>query len=324
MQSKPTVAVCMIVKNEAQVIERCLESLLPVIDSYSIVDTGSTDATADLITKMMENAGKGGSIHHRPWVDFGHNRSEALQLAKGTADWLLLIDADATWEGDLDLPPDTYPEPPPFDGFNIEHRFDTPDTVVWQRAAVIRGDLDWNYVGAVHEYLNITDRRIGTMEGCAIVDHYDGGNRGDKGARELAILTREVGERPDDPRPLFYLAGTHRDLGNIDYAISLFERRAAMPDTWEEERWYAQYQAARWKPWPEGLAALLAAHNARPSRIEPLADICLRLRADGLWAAAEVFADAVERTPPSEDVLFTAEWMRQTVLVPRQQEGPVA
>ena len=41
----PRVALSMIVKNERNVIERCLESVLPIIDTWQIVDTGSTDGT---------------------------------------------------------------------------------------------------------------------------------------------------------------------------------------------------------------------------------------------------------------------------------------
>ena len=40
--SVKTINLCMIVKNEAHVIERCLASVLPLIDKWSIVDTGST------------------------------------------------------------------------------------------------------------------------------------------------------------------------------------------------------------------------------------------------------------------------------------------
>ena len=35
-----------------------------------------------------------GELHERPWVDFGHNRQEALLLAKGKGDYLLFLDRD--------------------------------------------------------------------------------------------------------------------------------------------------------------------------------------------------------------------------------------
>lgn len=44
-----TVCLCMIVKNEAPVIRRCLDSVRPLITNWVIVDTGSTDGTQDIM-----------------------------------------------------------------------------------------------------------------------------------------------------------------------------------------------------------------------------------------------------------------------------------
>ena len=87
-----TICLNMIVKDERHVIGRCLESVKGLIDHGVIVDTGSTDGTPEFITETL--AGIPGELHHRPWRDFGTNRSEALELARGTADFMLIIDAD--------------------------------------------------------------------------------------------------------------------------------------------------------------------------------------------------------------------------------------
>ena len=50
-----TITLCMIVKDEARVIERCLASVLPLIDNWVIVDTGSTDGTQELIKYMLKD-----------------------------------------------------------------------------------------------------------------------------------------------------------------------------------------------------------------------------------------------------------------------------
>ncbi len=80
--SKQTICLTMIVKNEAHVIQRCLATVRPIIDHWVIVDTGSTDGTQDIIRAAM--ADMPGSLVERPWVDFAHNRSEALRLADRT------------------------------------------------------------------------------------------------------------------------------------------------------------------------------------------------------------------------------------------------
>src|SRR6185369_8019373 len=91
-----TICLAMIVKNESAVIRRCLDSVRPFIDRWLIVDTGSTDGTQALIRDIMRDTP--GELHERPWVDFGTNRTEALELARGLADYSLVIDADDVLE----------------------------------------------------------------------------------------------------------------------------------------------------------------------------------------------------------------------------------
>ena len=44
----PTISLCMIVRNEENVLARCLESVKDVVDEIIIVDTGSTDRTKEI------------------------------------------------------------------------------------------------------------------------------------------------------------------------------------------------------------------------------------------------------------------------------------
>ncbi len=101
---KPTVCLNMIVKNESTVITRCLKSVLPLIDFWVISDTGSTDGTQEIIKEFMKDIP--GELHERVWVNFEHNRNEALSLAKNKADYILFMDADdyLSYSSDYQLP----------------------------------------------------------------------------------------------------------------------------------------------------------------------------------------------------------------------------
>ncbi|MDQ0930911.1 hypothetical protein QFZ49_000818 [Streptomyces turgidiscabies] len=133
---KQTLCLCMIVKNESQVIERCLRSVRHLIDHWIICDTGSTDGTQDLIRRTLD--GIPGEFHEEPWIDFGSNRTSNIQLARGKADYLLTLDADHVMRQDAPLPRLT--------ATSYMLRYDTPGT-----QHLMRGDRAWRYEGVTHE-----------------------------------------------------------------------------------------------------------------------------------------------------------------------------
>ncbi|NOZ74702.1 MAG: glycosyltransferase [FCB group bacterium] len=84
---KPTLSVCIIARNEADVLRECLDSIQPVADQIIVLDTGSTDNTIAIAEKS------GAEVHATAWKnDFSVARNESIQYAKG--DWILWIDAD--------------------------------------------------------------------------------------------------------------------------------------------------------------------------------------------------------------------------------------
>jgi glycosyltransferase involved in cell wall biosynthesis len=97
-QNTHHVRLVMIVRDEADFIEKCLTSFRHLYDSYTIVDTGSVDDTMAIVERVTKKLRKPGSLHEREWVSHTPNRNEAMNLGRddGVADYLLLIDGDWT------------------------------------------------------------------------------------------------------------------------------------------------------------------------------------------------------------------------------------
>ena len=102
-EETPFLCLNMIVKNESKIILRLLTSVLPIIDSVCICDTGSTDNTVELIEAFLKEHSLPGVIVKEPFVNFGYNRTVSFQRAQEycrTGGWDLastygiLIDAD--------------------------------------------------------------------------------------------------------------------------------------------------------------------------------------------------------------------------------------
>jgi tetratricopeptide (TPR) repeat protein len=82
-----TLSLCMIVRDEEQMLPRCLEAVASTVDEIVIVDTGSTDATIEIARSF------GARVIERPWTgSFAEARNASFDAATG--DWLLYLDAD--------------------------------------------------------------------------------------------------------------------------------------------------------------------------------------------------------------------------------------
>ncbi|WP_444890504.1 glycosyltransferase [Microbulbifer sp. DLAB2-AA] len=300
-ESPQTICLNMIVKNETKVIQRCLMSLKELIDYWVIVDTGSTDGTQTMIQEFMQDIP--GELIERPWVDFGRNRSEALEYARGKADYVFTIDADEVVdvEGDFCWPKLTA------DSYLIN--FDD-NGLRYQRCQLVKNALNWNYKGVLHEYVNCPEAKTqGVLEGFKTIRYLDGSRSSDpnKFKKDALLLESALLEEPDNERYVFYLAQSYRDAGEIDLAIRYYQKRVAM-ERWDQEVWYSLYQLAllferRGDPWPQVLEAFLRAYEYRPSRAEPLYRIMMHYMGKE-YHTAYLFGQQAIAIPTPDDILF--------------------
>ncbi|MGI9658760.1 MAG: glycosyltransferase, partial [Gaiellaceae bacterium] len=303
--SRPTICVNMIVKDEEAVICRCIDSLKDVVDYWVICDTGSTDRTIELARERFGEVP--GEVHRTSWVNFGHNRSEAIQLAAGKSDYILIVDADM----ELRVP-DGYAWTLSSDSYLVHYEGELD----YAQAMLVRSGLPWRFEGATHEYLTAdVDFSQEQLDGPTLIHHTDGGNRSEKFERDVELLRAGLEEQPDNARYLFYLGQSLRDVGEYDEALDCFEKRATLGG-FAEEAWYAVYQAARMRelrgdPWDVVKAAYLTAYEARPTRLEPLYHLALHYRQEGNHALGRLFSEPVRHTPYPNDVLFVErDWYR--------------
>jgi len=316
MPRRTNICLNMIVKNEVKVLPRLIRSVKDYIDYYVIVDTGSTDDTIELIRREMGAYGIEGEVHERPWVNFGVNRQQALELALAAdkTDWLLFIDADEEL-GVSD--PKFFEKLEPGVSYEIEkHQVDVRYAV--NHLVNIRSTVH-RWAGRVHNYLLVVDgdQRLDLRKDVWIVYHHMQGAKShgvtqeEKFLRDAKVLEEELAADPNDERSQYYLAQSYRDAGKLERALEAYRKRVPM-EGWDEEQFMAQLEAGRLcveleKSEAEVLAALLGAYNLRPTRAEPLFELAHYYRSKKNYAMASLFAKAGVQTPIPKDRLFVVE-----------------
>lgn len=295
------IGLAMLTRDEERSLPAALVSALPIIDTFTLVDTGSTDRTVDVARAILEAEGLPGRIVERPWVGFAHNRTELLDTARGTADYHLCLDADLTLETahPLDL----------VDADAYRVRFAGPfemwlplvlkDAVPWQ----------WTWRGAAHAYLDMPpDATCGDLPGLTLHETRPASPRADKYQRDAEALEAEI-----SPRTLFYLAQTYRDLGHKREAADLYRLRIRHSAANPEETFWACYQEALLRLEVDGFAAgvavLLEAWQRRPSRAEPLWVLAREHRTRGLVWPALLFAERAASMALPPDRGFVLRWV---------------
>jgi len=302
MRKRATVCLNMIVKNEAKVVARSIASTRPFIDAWVVVDTGSSDGTQGIVREALRDVP--GELYERPWRDFGTNRTEALQLAKGRADYTWIIDADEV----IDASAGFHWPALTLDAYQL--RTELGD-LGYYRTQLVRSSLPWRYEGVLHECLACEGRFTqGKLEGLINRPYTDGARSADpqKYVKDAAVFEQALKQEPKNARYVFYLAQSYRDAGLDEASLIHYRRRVALGG-WEEEVWYSMYQVAGLlekleRPEHEVLTAYLDAHQFRPQRAESLCSLARYLRLKSKYALAYMFARQAAETPVPGDTLF--------------------
>jgi tetratricopeptide (TPR) repeat protein len=277
-KKKPTICLNMIVKNESRIIKRMFDSVIPIIDSYCICDTGSTDDTVSIITEYFKEKNIPGKIVVEPFKDFSHNRNVAITNCLGLSDYILLMDADML----LKVGPEFKKEMLSY--FDSFHLLQGHEEFYYKNMRIVRNNGLYSYMGVTHEYVNTPPNQIThslNKDTLFILDIGDGGSKGDKFDRDIKLLLRGIEENPNSDRYHFYLANSYFDSGKFEEAIETYKKRIKLGG-WNQEVWYSHYRIGLaykdLKRIEEAISWWLDAYNYLPTRIENLYEIIQHYR----------------------------------------------
>jgi len=216
----------MIVKNEAENLARCLQSVHGVVDEIVVVDTGSEDDTKEIARRF------GARVLDYPWGgDFSAARNFSLEHATG--DWVLILDADEELAGEGHNDLRSFLAEAEHEAYLVletNYVGETPgaDAVLSVAPRIFRNRPYYRYSGAIHEQIGPAIREHGGTIGVSGVrlNHYGylrsvvADRR--KIERNLNILRAEARRRPADPFVRFNLGVEYLRLNDYGRALEQF------------------------------------------------------------------------------------------------------
>ncbi|MDX6661551.1 MAG: hypothetical protein QOJ55_2373, partial [Solirubrobacteraceae bacterium] len=224
-----TISLCMIVKDEEEMLPRTLEAVKPAVDEIIVVDTGSSDRTVEIAESF------GAKILHHEWTgDFAAARNVSLEAATG--DWIVWLDADEVLVAeDADklrkLAGQTWREAFYLVETNFTGDIEDGTAVTHNALRVFRNRPEYRFEGRLHEQMahnlpGFLAERVGHTQ--VRIEHY--GYLGvvreskDKGRRNLELLEKQSADGVDTAFHKFNLGSEYLALGEWDRAADFLVR----------------------------------------------------------------------------------------------------
>lgn len=226
-----TLSLCMIVKDEEQMLPRCLEAIRPAVDEIIVVDTGSTDSTMDIARSF------GARVIEHPWTgSFSEPRNVSFDAA--TCDWIIYLDADEVLVAEdverlRELTGQTWREAFHLVETSFVGELGDSAAVVNSALRVFRNRPHYRFTGAIHEQIHHTlpsdvPGRVGQSP--VRIEHYgyleDTRAAKDKSTRNLTLLLEQRNAGAPATAFLHFNIGTEYAAAG-DAAAATVELRSA-------------------------------------------------------------------------------------------------
>ncbi|MBI4611252.1 MAG: glycosyltransferase [Candidatus Rokubacteria bacterium] len=325
-------SLCMIVRDEEQRLAGCLAAARPQVDEIVVVDTGSTDRSAEVAL------GFGAKVAHWAWRDdFAAARNESLRHATG--DWILVLDADERIIAEEFTQLHPLMEQPDVIGIDLWLRSELPPgqpapSLAAPYCRLFRSLPGVRFTGRIHEQVAPSLRALGgrivrsQVEilhlGYAVPDDA-------KLARNLRLLALELEERPDNAFVLFNLGLTLGAQARWPEATEALQRALAT----RSDPLDPQLRALAWAKLAEAALAqsrwsdaLNASRHAQEGNgklsLARFAEARARFELGHTRGAEEIFATLLQAAPDALGMTLHRHLVAQALGIVRLRQGDFA
>ena len=224
-----TLSLCMIVKDEEEMLPRCLEAAAPAVDEIIVVDTGSSDRTIAIAKSF------GAKVIEFEWTgSFAEARNVSIEAATG--DWLMYLDADEVLVAEdaprlRELTGHTWREAFYLVETNFTGDMEDGMAVTHNAMRVWRNRPEYRFKGRVHEQFAyaLPGYLPERFESTSVrVEHYGylGAVRDakEKSRRNIELLEKQAADGVDTPFHAFNMGSEYAAAGDEQRALASFQK----------------------------------------------------------------------------------------------------
>ncbi|HSX04016.1 MAG TPA: glycosyltransferase [Rhabdochlamydiaceae bacterium] len=298
----------MIVKNDEEFIENCLNSVKEIVDCLSISDLGSKDNTVQIIKQFMERTGIPGKVTHHEWKNFGYNRTAALQASQKTLRelgiplkeaYFLVMDPEMILTVGAGFKKEELDD----DGYLLLHKSSPFSNYA---LSLLSAALPWESLGAAQEFWSCkvphTSKKLSTL---SIIDQASQQHKEAKSELSIPLLKKALKSDPENNRYFFGLGGSYQSLKQYEEAIKWYKKFLLGEGERKEEVWFAKYMVGECYEaldlWDQALKFYLDAYQHLPQRPDSLRKIASYYRLQGQNDLAYLFAQHAARIKSNEE-----------------------
>ncbi len=236
-QAKPAtglkLSLCMIVRDEEEMLPRCLAAVAPAVDEIIVVDTGSRDRTIEIAKSF------GARVIEREWTgSFSDARNVSFDAATG--DWIIYLDADEVLVSDdverlREITGRTWREAFFLNEMNFTGEEGDGTAVTFNALRVFRNRPEYRFEGRLHEQIaqNLPAYLPERLEQTSVrIDHYgylaSVRDVKQKSRRNIELLLRQQAETEPSAFMHFNLGSEYAAVGDARAAVSELEQAWAL------------------------------------------------------------------------------------------------
>ena len=237
----------MIVKNSGEILRECLKENKKYIDHWTIVDTGSTDNTCDIIKEELKDIE--GNLHFSEFIDFSQARNRSLELASNKCKYIIILDDSYCIHGGSELRNKLKENNET--AFRIKigkiNKYNDLFLDDYYSTRIIKTSANLRYIDRIHEHIDFYNA-IDIFDKNIFIEDIDSEEHKERSMerykKDIELLKLDLMDKPDDPKTIYYLAKTAFILKIFKEALFYYKLLQGLNDIYIEYIFVGFYEYA--------------------------------------------------------------------------------